>query len=225
MKNPAKYPELNGDEMLMANKEKWLGHIATEFNEYFVNAGHPLPKLRAVCGFTSNGAGQPGAKKVVIGQCWYPQNGDEDRHVEIFVSPTLDEIGVVTATLAHELCHAALGQGFGHGKEFGALARGLNLEGSLTATTAGPRFLEMIDGFVSKVGEMPEGKLDISGMKPAHPKNRKPQSKKSTLKCQKTDCDIELIMKNNLIESNPRVKCPIHGGELSTKPELTEMGL
>lgn len=214
---PAKYPVQKGNALLMANKEKWLGKVATEFNEYFIKAGNPLPKLRAVCGFTSLGAG---SHKTItrIGECWYPQ-GSEENHVEIFVSPSVEDSVKVVATLAHELCHAALGPGFGHGKEFGALARGLNLEGPLTATHAGPKFIKMVGGFVDKVGEMPKGKLDISGMTPAHPKNRKPQAKKTTLRCKKKDCEFEAIVKNELIDKFSRVICPVHGLDLLTPAE------
>lgn len=223
-KQTAQYPELNGDALLMANKEKWLGEIATQFNDYFVNAGNPLPKLRAVCGFPSNGARKPGAKLSVIGECWYPQSAGKEQHVEIFVTPQIDDPAIVVATLAHELCHAALGEGHGHGKEFGRLARGLDLQGPLTATVPGPKFLEMLDGFLGEVGEMPKGKLDVGDMKPAHPKTRKSQIKKSTMRCGKTDCEMEAIVKNNLIEDMPRLKCPVHGGDLLTKEEWENTG-
>lgn len=223
MKTPAKYDVLDGEALLMSNKEKWLGHVSTEFNDYFIKAGHPLPKLRAVCGFTSHGAPKPGAKSETLGQCWYPQEQMDDKHVEIFVSPRIEDAVIVVATLAHELCHAALGAGFGHRKEFGSLARGMGLEGPLGSTRPGKAFRKMVEGIITEVGEMPKGKLDVSKMEPAHPKNRKPQAKKTTLRC--ASCEIEVIMRNDLINKNPRIKCPVHNSDLLNPDERKVLGL
>jgi hypothetical protein len=50
---------------------------------------------------------------------------------------------MILATLVHELIHAALPLGEAHGDQFGRAARAVGLIGPLTATVAGPIFVEL----------------------------------------------------------------------------------
>jgi hypothetical protein len=51
--------------------------------------------------------------------------------------------------MAHELVHAAVGIAAGHGKEFRRVAKGIDLAGSMTATTAGPAFEMAMHAYIA----------------------------------------------------------------------------
>lgn len=137
------------------NREAWLHAFAEAARPQFEAAGHPLPaEVRCSVGFP--GAGK---RSKVIGECWYNESS-ADGHAEIFIRPSLQsDSSRVADILTHELAHAALGSGFGHGKEFKALATALGLKGKMTATVAGEGWHAWADPILEKLGPLPGASL------------------------------------------------------------------
>lgn len=138
-----------------ATREAWLTEFARLARPQFKAAGRPLPKeIRCSVGFPSTGK-----RSLTIGECWYHENS-ADGHAEIFIRPSLQSNSSrVADILTHELCHAALGSGFGHGKEFKHLATSLGLTGKMTATTAGPGWHAWADPILKQLGKLPGANL------------------------------------------------------------------
>lgn len=143
------------------NRETWLTNAVKKLSDiHFTSHGlgfeHPIKISTGWC---------RGSKKA-IGQCWSNLCSSEG-FVEIFISPVLQDPVEVLATTLHELIHAHLGNGKGHGKEFTKLAREMGLAGRITATFAEPgsdlyKQLEMI---AQELGEYPHRRLTPSETK------------------------------------------------------------
>jgi hypothetical protein len=144
------------------NREAWLQAAAERFAPRFTALGHPLPPLRIAIGFPSTGRGS-----AVIAECWH-HSASQDGVTEIWVAPQYGADPVeMLAFLAHELCHAALGPGFGHGREFGQLASAMGLEPPFA--TYGPESIGLglrsfAAGILPWLGAFPHGthKLALS---------------------------------------------------------------
>jgi len=146
--------------MICSNREEWLNLVARGMRPMFSDLGSPLPdKVRIAIGFTSKGR-----KGRSIGECW-DTTCSVDSHFEIFIRPDLsvsiDLMPIeVAAILAHELVHAAIGIRAGHGPEFRRVAKGLGLQGKMTATVAGPGFNDAIAPILAAVGPLPHARLN-----------------------------------------------------------------
>jgi hypothetical protein len=136
-------------------REEWLQRFTELSRPYFKKAGHPLPKkVRCSIGFPSKGM-----RGKAIGECW-SATASEDSCAEIFIRPNQQSnASRIADILTHELCHAALPLGTGHGKEFKQLATGLGLTGKMTATTAGPAWHAWADPILKAIGPFPGKKL------------------------------------------------------------------
>lgn len=138
-------------------RQAWLEQAVKQLRPYFKIWGATIPDtLRVSIGFTST--------RKHIGECYY-STASSDGHREIFVSPVVADSAGLLGTLAHELCHAALPDGEGHGKAFRALATRIGLEGKMTATTTGERLKVWVDAFIGDWGEYPAGSITRSSMK------------------------------------------------------------
>lgn len=141
-------------------REAWLEEAMSEMSVHFSRLGYPLPpRIRVTCGFTSGGTRKRRGGKVLIGECWDASRSG-DRSFEIMVSPTEDKPLRVLGILVHELCHAAVGLAAGHGKVFAKVARGMKLEGALTATTVGAEFEALTAPALARLGEYPHARLN-----------------------------------------------------------------
>jgi hypothetical protein len=138
-----------------ATREQWLQAFTDASRPLFKAAGAPLPKtVRVSIGFPSKGR-----RSNAIGECFH-SSASEDGVREIFIRPSLQSSPIEIAhVLTHELCHAALPDGEGHGREFGKAARALGLVGKLTSTTAGPLWHEQHDPILAALGAFPGAKL------------------------------------------------------------------
>lgn len=84
--------------------EQWLYEAAKLLGEKFVKLGHPVPKLRVLYGFSTNGYSTEKSKKY-RGECLSRAWTTNDENI-IFITPkTSDEVDVL-ATLGHEIAHA-----------------------------------------------------------------------------------------------------------------------
>ncbi len=108
-------------------REEWLLEAKTKLeDEFFNRRTRKLPPVAVSCGIPK-GSGN------AIGQCWDSKVAS-DGTTQIFICPSIDEPFQVLGTLLHELCHASVGVRYGHGPEFGRIARAVGLKGKLTQT-------------------------------------------------------------------------------------------
>lgn len=140
-----------------ATREEWLVAAAHALRPLFDEQGAPdYPRFRVSCGFPKGG-------RRSIGQAWTPEaSGDET--AELFVSPeleTLVEAGTpgVVDVLLHELIHAVVGNECGHKGPFRKLAKGIGLEGKMTATVPSVALAERLLLLVAPLGPYPHAKL------------------------------------------------------------------
>lgn len=148
-------------------REQWLEAAVEYYRQSFANAGKPLPdKVRVAIGFPSKGGI---AKRRTLGQCWKPEAA-EDSIVQIYINPTITEVGGragILATLVHELIHAC--GIFNHGAEFREMMRKLGLEGKPTSTVASEELQHDFEDIISELGECPHspltGNVKTSGQK------------------------------------------------------------
>ena len=184
-------------------REEWLQRFTEAARPMFKKAGHPLPKkVRTSVGFPSRGI-----RAKAIGECWFASAAG-DNVSEIFIRPSLqDDTSRIADILTHELCHAALPEGEGHGKLFKHLATSLGLTGKMTATTAGPAWHEWADPIVKQLGRFPGAKLDgvLSGGK------KKQTTRMLKLVC--TECDW--TCRTTQVHIHAEMSCPTDcGGRL-----------
>jgi len=108
-------------------REEWLLEAKTRLeNEFFNRRTRKLPPVAVSCGI-------PKGSSNAIGQCWDAKVAS-DGTTQIFICPSIDDPFQVLGTLLHELCHASVGVRYGHGPEFGRIARAVGLKGKLTQT-------------------------------------------------------------------------------------------
>lgn len=194
-------------------REGWLDFIASRLAPHFEAIGAPLPpNIRNSVGFPSTGR-----KGKRIGECW-SHLASGDGYFEIFLRPDLVDPIQVTATLAHELAHAAAGLEAGHGKGFRKVAVGIGLEGKMTATTAGPRFIEIITPILEEAGPLPHGELNIGGSTSNTPKKQTSRM----IKCECATCGYTVRAARKWIEEVGAPHCPAHGEMVAALPDAEE---
>lgn len=149
-------------------REEWLRAATERLRPLFARVDHPLPEAgRAAIGFTSKGA------KGRIGECW-ASVASADKHFEIFIRPDKADPLEVLGILTHELCHAALPLGTGHGKEYKALALKVGLVGKMREAMPGPMLNDHLAEIARDLGELPHASLNIEFRETA------PRAKQST---------------------------------------------
>jgi hypothetical protein len=172
-------PETEGDHLadttlkgqaqaITATREAWLLAAVELLRPMFAQVGAVVPDMRISVGFPSTSV------RKRIGECWHSPEGQIP---QIFVSPVLDNIIDVLAVVIHEAIHACLGEGFGHGKEFRALATSVGLEGKMTATTPSETLVGQLKEIIDELGDYPHVKLTLG------------TAKKQTTRMLKVQCD------------------------------------
>lgn len=142
--------------MTYPNREAWAQAFmqARLTMTAFLDAGAPIPRnVRIGVGWTSKGM-----RAKAIGEC-YSTACSRDGSFEIILSPHLEDAHVVAAILTHELVHAAVGLECGHKGAFAKAARGVGLEGKLTATHGGEAFLAWAGPVLEALGPYPHATL------------------------------------------------------------------
>lgn len=139
--------------MATENREQWLLDAVEVFRPWFAEQEKPLPeKVRVSVGWPK------GKRKTTIGIC-HSSASAEDGVSQMFISPVLVDAVTVLATLLHELVHAADDCQNGHKREFARVARGLGLEGKMTATVPGEDLKLRLADVAGKLGDYPHAKL------------------------------------------------------------------
>ena len=161
----------------LKTREHWLNevidkHLLSYFSHTHANVlsrrcgGQSLTdirhKIKVSCGFPAGVRGSKSNK--AIGVCW-GEGASTAGNIEIFISPTIEDSSRVIDILIHELIHAILPEGEGHGKNFRACAKRLNLTGKMTATVASDVLLYDIQKMLKDVGEYPHAKMQMSNHK------------------------------------------------------------
>ena len=150
------------------HREEWLQAAINLLAPMFSKAGAPIPDLgRAAIGFTSRGG-----KGNCLGECWHPL-ASADGHFEIFIRPDNADPVQVLGILTHELVHAAVPLGSGHGTVYKALALKIGLEGKMRHAMPGMHLTEILKGIASELGPLPHAALDIAYRESAPRKKQK----------------------------------------------------
>lgn len=195
----------------MANfteREPWLAAASVALqHQVFPRANVQAPqweqrKYRVACGFP---IGYRGSRtgKVALGQAFDPSIS-ADGTFEVFINPILDKPLDVLAVLAHELAHVWAGIQCGHRGEFARVARGIDLVGPLTSTSAGSWLSAELADIAQILGPYPHAKVD--------PNARKKQGTR-LLKLQCSDCGwtvrLSALQARRLHAASP---CPVCTG-------------
>ncbi len=148
---------------MTTTREEWLTQLTDALRPAFEEAGSEIPEeVRVTCGWPSQGA--KAKKNRRIGECWGPE-ASEDKHFEVFISPTLDDAAKVAETLAHELVHTAVGVECGHKAPFRKVAKALGLDGKMTATNAGEALAARLLEITDEIGMYPHARLSFKKKK------------------------------------------------------------
>jgi SprT-like family. len=191
-------------------REQWLAACAELLaHGRFAPQRYDVPEVRISVGFPS-GTKKSGAG-AAIGQCWYAEAA-EDGIPQIFISPVLTNAVQIAHVLAHELVHATVGAGHGHGKVFRKCAVAIGLTGKMTATVATPEFEKWIKANILKVlGIFPHGKLNTA---------MAPTKKQSTrmLKCVCGECGYTARTTAKWLNDVGAPLCPCNSEPMEVKP-------
>jgi hypothetical protein len=183
------------------HREVWLHAVTERLRPIFISQGAAIPeKIRLTCGLPSVRAFS--AKRRCVGECW-SESHSADGHIEIMISPVLDDPMRVAGTLAHELVHAT-GR-HGHGSHFAKLARAIGLEGKMTATTEGEAIKQAVAPILEAVGPYPHAEL-----------SKKTRTKQGTrlLKLQCPTCPYTVRITRKWLDEVGAPACPTHGDDM-----------
>jgi hypothetical protein len=187
------------------NREDWL-QLAAELiqndiinpavEQYHVRLDKPIEDLKIAVSI-----GHPKGKQA-IGECWSTEASEDNTTNQIFITPFNNDSLRVLDVLTHELIHAYLDNRDGHKGRFATLARAVDLQGKLTATTAGDKLTASLKSIVEMLGEIPHTKLD---------QNKAP-TKKQKGRMVKIECEHNCGMKFNtsrlqIRNMNPESSC------------------
>lgn len=142
-------------------REDWLQAAASVLRVYMPERHAPEPPDVYLSVGWPRGA--RGSKKT-LGQHW---NGavSADGRAHIFVSPILDQAVPVLAVLLHELLHAALPTGTGHGPEFARNAKAIGFGRPYTELVPTDDLRERCEKIARELGPYPHAALTDLGTK------------------------------------------------------------
>jgi hypothetical protein len=183
------------------HREAWLHAVTERLRPIFASHGATIPdNIRLTCGFPSVRAFS--AKQQRLGECW-SGGASKDGHVEIMISPVLDDPMRVAGVLAHELIHATGRRG--HKGPFATLARAIGLEGKMTATSEGEAFKQAVAPILEAVGPYPHAELSK--------RQRKKQGTR-LLKLQCPTCLYTVRITRKWLDEVGAPACPTHGDDM-----------
>ncbi|MDK2956230.1 MAG: hypothetical protein PWQ57_1726, partial [Desulfovibrionales bacterium] len=146
-------------------REAWMMALVARLRPDFQRIGAALPdRLCVSCAFPT---GRHRARRTTTGECW-SASLERGAHTEIFISPQVTDPLEVAETLLHELVHAAVGLGAGHGPEFRIVATRVGLKGPMRDTRLGPELRAKLGRIVKELGAFPNhcpGELKTPGQK------------------------------------------------------------
>jgi hypothetical protein len=182
-------------------REMWLLNAVEAMKPLFKQYGYEVPKVRVSCGWPSSRG--KSSKNASLGEAW-DKSAASDSVAQLFISPILKNPVAaqgVLPTLAHEVCHAVVGNKEKHNKVFGACARAIGLEGKLTATHGGEAFFIEAKKWMNLLGEYPHAELNPGG---------RPTKKQTTrmVKCECKDCGYVARTSRKWLDASGAPICP-----------------
>jgi hypothetical protein len=184
-------------------REQWLNAAIAHYRPVFSSKGFPIPdKVRVACAFPSVRALAGSGNNHRIGECWSGK-ASADGTIEMMISPAIAEPLRVLDILAHELCHASVGNEHGHKGPFRTLALAIGLEGKMTATRGGAAFKQHAQTIVDDIGPYPHGALDARV-------GRKKQTTRMH-KCECSACGYTVRISQKWLDDVGAPHCPEHG--------------
>lgn len=136
-------------------REEWLLNAVELMRPYMRQHELEVPaEIHVSVGF-------PRGSRRAVGQCFYAEMiGTPMSH--IFISPTVGDPVEVLGILLHELIHASIGCGKGHGPEFLRAARAVGLAGRATATTVakGSQLDSVLTSMIGRLGGYPHNSFE-----------------------------------------------------------------
>lgn len=185
-----------------STREEWLTAAVAALAPRFEAIGETVPAVRVSVGWPG---GSSRNKSTTIGQCW-PTTLSEDNVAQVFVSPVLGDAARVLDVLAHELVHAVDDCENGHKGRFAKIAKGLGLEGKMTATVAGEALKADLDAIAADLGAYPHAIL-VSGKGADSPKKQGTRMLK--VACGQ-DSGYVVRMTRKWLDEVGAPKCPCH---------------
>jgi hypothetical protein len=184
------------------HREAWLHALMGELRAPFKRLGHPIPeRVRIGVGFPS--VRGIASKNQRIGECWSNERSGDDHH-EIIISPVIADGMRVAGILTHELIHAAVGVEHGHKGPFRTMAKGLGLEGKMTATVEGEAFKRLAQPILDAIGPYPHAELH------AMTNGRRKQVAR-LIKCECAECGYVARVARQWLDDQGAPHCPAHG--------------
>ena len=186
------------------SREAWLKAATDGLRSHFETAGYPLPaSIRFSIGFPSTGR-----KGKRIGECWNSTASD-DQHFEIFIRADQSDAGMVLGILSHELTHAAVPLGSGHGKVFRKAALAIGLEGKMTQALPGPDFAAKLAKLADNIGPLPHARLNLDVRGDDAPKKQGTRLLKA--ECEAEGCGYTVRITKKWLDDVGAPCCPKHG--------------
>lgn len=186
------------------NRESWLMAATNALRPHFALIGVVLPdRIRFSMGFPSTGR-----KGKRIGECWHSSASGDDTH-EIYIRPDQAEPVAVLGILCHELVHAALPLGSGHGPVFKQAALAIGLEGKMRSALPGPALNGRLETLAAELGPLPHAPLDFERRGEDSPKKQGTRLMKA--ECLTAACGYTVRITRKWLDAVGAPCCPAHG--------------
>lgn len=184
------------------SREAWLKAGTALIRTLYGKADVIVPDaIRYSIGFPSTGR-----KGKRIGECWQP-GASADQHYEIFIRADYSEPMAVLGILAHELIHASVPGGSGHGPVFKAAAVAVGLEGKMTSALPGEALNAKLRKISETLGPLPHGSMNFGVAGEGAPKKQTAR----LLKAECSDCGYTVRVTKKWVEEVGAPHCPLHG--------------
>jgi hypothetical protein len=202
------------------SRESWMRAAANDLRSFFEVCGYPIPpNIRYAIAFPSTG--RYGAR---VGECWYSSTSD-DGHFEIIVRADSADPVQVLGILVHELVHACLPVGAGHGKLYRDAALKLGLEGKMRQAMPGKFLKARLVRLAESLGPLPHAKLNIergrdNKLSADGPKRQRTRMLKA--ECAGKGCGYTLRVAEKWFKDIGPPHCPKHGAMTVHLPDDVE---
>ena len=187
-----------GDIVLKyATREDYLQAATLAFGKFFSERAVDIPfNVRLSCGFPHGSRGNGSIKA----QTW-PASASNDKTIEVFISPAIDDPRTVMDYLIPELVHASVGPEHKHGKLYKEACERLGLTGTATKPVIEPgtQIEKVIAEVIEKCGIYPHAKIDWS--------TRKKQGTR-LIKCECQSCGYSIRVTQKWINKATPI-CPV----------------
>ncbi len=181
---------------MTANREEWYYNALLTLRELFKLKGYEIPAVRIGCGWPTR------QRKTAAGQCWDKMSSTDETH-EIFISPILDVIPEILATMIHELCHAVVGVEAKHKGPFIEVMKAMGMRKKWTDSVMGPELMLWLVPVIDKLGLYPHRRMALTD-------TDKKKIGSRLIKVQCPMCDyIVRVTRKHLDEKGAPI-CPLH---------------